>query len=256
VRLVDVSHAAFLAGAGFLGGGINAVAGGGSLIVFPALVASGFGTLVANVTNSVALWPGNIGGVLGFRPELAGQRSRITVLTVAAAIGSGGGCVLLLATPASAFDTVVPFLVLFASLLLAAQPAIRRRLGGAGAGDRREGGRVLFPAITTAGVYGGYFGGAMGVILLGTLAATVHDSLRRLNALKGVLQLVVASVTVVVFGLFGPVDWVAVAAVAPAALLGGFAGARVARRLNDRVLRWCVVVFGLAVAVLLYIRSR
>jgi uncharacterized membrane protein YfcA len=110
--------------------------------------------------------------------------------------------------------------------------------------------------VGVAAVYGGYFGGALGVILLGVLALTVRDSLRRLNGLKAMLSLVVASVTVVAFGLFGPVDWVAVGIVAPAALAGGFLGARVARRLNDRVLRWAVVVFGIVVAILLYIRAQ
>jgi uncharacterized membrane protein YfcA len=252
---VDVGQAAFLAGAGFLGGGVNAIAGGGSLIVFPAMVASGLGTLTANVTNSVALWPGYLGGVVGFRAELAGQGARAAVLSVAAAAGSAVGCVLLLATPASAFDVVVPFLVLFASLLLAAQPWVAAALGRPSA-DHRDARRVLYPAVTVAAVYGGYFGGALGVILVGTLALTVHDTLRRLNALKSVLSLVVATVTVAVFGLFGPVDWAVVAVVAPAALLGGLAGARVARRLDDRVLRWCVVGFGLTVAVVLFLRAR
>jgi len=252
---VDVSAAAFLAGAGFLGGAINAIAGGGSLIVFPALVATGYGTLVANVTNSVALWPGFIGGVVGFRRELAGQRSRVIVLALAGAAGSAIGCTLLLSTPASAFDVIVPFLVLFASMLVALQPRIAMLLGQPSA-DHRDAGRILYPAVLLGAVYGGYFGGALGVILLGTLALTLHDSLRRLNALKAVLSLVVSTVTVLAFGLFGPVDWTAVAVVAPASLLGGLAGARLARRLDDRVLRWCVVVFGITVAALLFLRSR
>jgi uncharacterized protein len=255
LRRVNFTDAAVLVGAGLLGGGVNAVAGGGSLIVFPALVATGFGTLVANVTNSVALWPGYAGGVVGFRRELDGQRSRVTVLALAAALGSGLGCVLLLSTPASAFDTVVPFLVLFASLLLAIQPRLARLLGQPSA-DHRDAGKVLYPAVFAGAVYGGYFGGALGVILMGTLALTVHDTLRRLNALKATLTLVVATVTVFIFGLFGPVDWVAVAVVAPASLLGGFGGARIARRLDDRVLRWCVVAFGVVVAVLLFLRNR
>jgi uncharacterized protein len=248
---VNVSEAAFLAGAGFLGGAVNAVAGGGSLIVFPAMVASGLGTLVANVTNSVAAWPGNVGAVVGFREELAGQRARILALSVAAGIGSGLGCVLLLATPESAFDLVVPFLVLIASLLLAAQPYLSRKLQPTEGDSHR---RVVYPAVAAAGTYGGYFGGALGVILLGSLALTIKDTLRRLNACKSALQFVVATVTVFVFGFFGPVDWAAVAAVAPASLLGGFAGARVARRLNDQLLRWCVVVLGLVVAVILFVR--
>ncbi len=252
---MDVADAALLATAGFVGGGVNAVAGGGSLIVFPALVATGYGTLVANVTNSVALWPGYLGGVLGFRRELAGQGARVGALSVAAAVGSAAGCALLLSTPPSAFDVVVPFLVLFASLLLAAQPRVAR-LVGQPTGDHRDAARVLYPAVALAAVYGGYFGGALGVILLGTLALTVHDTLRRLNALKGALSLVVATVTVLAFGVFGPVDWAAVGVVAPTSLLGGFAGARVARRLNDRVLRWCVVGLGIVVAVALLVRSR
>jgi uncharacterized protein len=252
---VQLTDALFLAGAGLLGGAVNAVAGGGSLIVFPALVATGFGTLPANVTNSVALWPGYLGGVLGFRRELVGQRGRVVGLSTAAALGSAVGCVLLLATPSSAFDAVVPFLVLLASLLLAAQPRVTK-LVGPPSPDDPDGRPVLFPTVALAAVYGGYFGGALGVVLLGVLALTVHDTLRRLNALKAVLSLVVSTVTLFIFGLFGPVDWVAVAVVAPTALIGGFAGARLARRLDDRVLRWLVVVFGVTVAILLFLRNR
>ncbi|HYT10752.1 MAG TPA: sulfite exporter TauE/SafE family protein [Mycobacteriales bacterium] len=252
---MGVTDALLLAGSGLLGGAVNAIAGGGSLIVFPTLVAAGYGTLVANVTNSVALWPGYVGGVVGFRQELVGQRGRVVSLAAAAIVGAAIGCGLLLATPASAFDTVVPFLVLAASLLLAVQPRIAG-LVGPPTEDHRDSARVLYPTVGLASVYGGYFGGALGVILLGVLALTVHDSLRRLNALKAVLSLVVASVTLVVFGLFGPVDWVAVAVIAPASLLGGFLGAKVARRLDDRVLRWAVVVFGVLVAVLLFLRNR
>ena len=252
---MQVTDAFLLAGAGLLGGGVNAVAGGGSLILFPALVATGYGTLAANVTNSVALWPGYVGGVAGFRRELAGQRARVVSLAVTAVLGAVVGCVLLLATPASAFDAVVPFLVLAASLLLAAQPRVSRMVGPPSA-DHRANGKVLYPTVGLAAVYGGYFGGALGVILLGVLALTVHDSLRRLNGLKAALSLVVATVTVVAFGLFGPVDWAAVALIAPATLVGGFVGAKVARRLNDRALRRAVVVFGVVVAVLLFIRAQ
>ncbi len=241
--------------AGLLGGGINSVAGGGSLIVFPALLATGLGTVAANVTNSVAQWPGYVGAVLGFRTELAGQRGRLIGLSLSAILGSILGCVLLLTTPASAFDAVVPILVLLASLLLAVQPWLSRRISPPTDGDPTARRLPLWLAVFAGSVYGGYFGGALGVILIGILALTVHDSLRRINALKSALSLVVSTVTVVAFALFGPVDWLAVAVVAPAALIGGFLGARVARRLNDRVLRWCVVVFGVAVAIYLFVTS-
>lgn len=248
---MSVADILLLVGAGLLGGAVNAIAGGGSLIVFPALLATGFGTVAANVTNSVSQWPGYLGSVAGFRTELAGQRGRLVSLTLSAILGSIAGCVLLLTTPAAAFDAVVPILVLLASLLLALQPRISRLVGPPepGAPARRL---PLYLAVFVASIYGGYFGGALGVILIGVLALTVHDSLRRLNALKAALSLVVATVTVVAFGLFGPVDWLAVAIVAPAALVGGFVGARIARRLNDRVLRWCVVVFGVGVAIYLF----
>jgi hypothetical protein len=252
---MDLLDILVLLAAGLAAGTVNAVAGGGSLILFPALVATGYGTLAANVTNSIALWPGYVGGVAGFQRELAGQRARVVSLAVTAALGAVAGCVLLLATPASAFDAVVPFLVLAASLLLAAQPRVSRMVGPPSP-DHRANGKVLYPTVGLAAVYGGYFGGALGVILLGVLALTVHDSLRRLNGLKAALSLVVASVTVVAFGLFGPVDWAAVGLIAPATLVGGFLGAKVARRLNDRVLRWAVVVFGVVVAVLLYLRAQ
>lgn len=250
---MDLGDAFLLGGAGLVAGAVNAIAGGGSLLLFPALVASGYGTLPANVTNSVALWPGYVGGAVGFREELSGQRDRVWKLALTAVAGAIAGCVLLLSTPDSAFDAVVPFLVLGASLLLALQPRVSRLVG-----EPQEGGKpaVLYPAVFVAATYGGYVGGALGVILLGVLALTVPDTLRRLNGLKAALSLTVASVTVVAFGIFGPVDWVAVAILAPITLLGGFLGARVARKVPDRALRPAVVVFGIVVAVVLFLRNR
>jgi uncharacterized membrane protein YfcA len=251
---VQTADAFLTAGVGLLAGGVNAVAGGGSLLLFPALVATGYGTLAANVTNSVALWPGYVGGVAGFRDELGGERRRLTTLSLITTVGTAIGCVLLLSTPEGAFDVVVPFLVLLASLMLAVQPRVARIVGMLREGARANR-KVLYPAIGLASIYGGYFGGALGVILLGTLALTVPERLRKLNGLKTVLQLVVASVTVLVFGVFGPVDWVAVAVIAPAAMVGGFAGGLMARRLDDALLRRIVVGFGIAVSALLLARA-
>lgn len=252
VHTVTVAYILLLVAAGLLGGAVNAVAGGGSLIVFPALLATGFGTVAANVTNSVAQWPGYLGSVLGFGKELAGQRGRLLALSLSAILGAAAGCVLLLTTPAAAFDAIVPLLVLLASLLLAVQPLIAKVVAPP-AEDSSAGKRIpLHLAIFVACIYGGYFGGALGVVLIGVLALTVNDSLRRLNALKSALSLVVATVTVIAFGIFGPVDWLAVAVIAPSTLVGGFIGAKVARRLNDTVLRWCVVIFGVGVAAYLF----
>lgn len=241
---------AFLLVAGVLAGAVNAVAGGGSLLVFPALLAVGFPPLAANVTNSVAQWPGYLGIVAGARHDLAGQRRRILRTAGVAVAGSAVGCVLLLVLPGSVFDAVVPGLVLLASLVMALGPWLKQRIGtpDPGAPDRNA---ALLPAVFLAAVYGGYFGGALGVILIATLSLCVGDGLRRVNALKGLLSLVIASVTVVVFAIGAPVDWLAVALLAPTTLLGGFVGAKLARRLPEPVLRWAVVLLGLAVGITL-----
>lgn len=244
------SQLLFLLAAGLLAGAVNAVAGGGSLLVFPALLAVGMPPLAANVTNSVAQWPGYAGIVLGARTELRGQAARVMSTSGVAILGSGVGCALLLLLPGTVFNTVVPALVLLASALLAAGPRLRRWIGEPepGAPDRKS---VLLPAVFLGAVYGGYFGGALGVILIAVLSLCAHDTLVRLNAVKGALSLVIATVTVVVFAVGAPVSWAAAALIAPSTLLGGYLGARVARRLPEPVLRWSVVLLGIAVGIYL-----
>lgn len=223
---------------------VNTIAGGGSLILFPAMVIAGLPPLTANVTNSVATWPGYLGGVGGFRRELRQEPTRLAPLALATIAGSTTGCVLLLATPSKAFDFVVPALVLAAAALVGLQPAIAARIGEP-SGDGR---RWRLPAVFVATIYGGYFGGALGVIILAVLVLTLPGTIARLTALKTVLSLVDATVSVIVFGLFGPVRWSVVAVAAPTTLLGGYLGAHVARRLPPRVLRASVVVLGVAAA--------
>jgi uncharacterized membrane protein YfcA len=244
---------ALVAAAGLACGLVNSIAGGGSLILFPALLATGMPTRSANVTNSVATWPGYVGGVVGFRDQIADQRRRLPRLIVATLFGSTIGCIALLLTPEGAFDVVVPFLVLFASLLTAGQPAARRRLERAGA-TRDVAGTWAVLGIFLAALYGGYFGGALGVIIVGVLGLTIHDTFKRLNAAKSLLTLVDASVSVVIFGLFGPVHWVYVAVAAPCTLVGGYLGAHAARRLDEKLLRTSVVTIGVVVSVYLFVR--
>jgi uncharacterized membrane protein YfcA len=242
----------FLIAAGLVAGAVNAVAGGGSLLVFPALLAVGLPPLSANVTNSVAQWPGYVGIVAGARTELQGQRRRILVTSAVAAVGSAVGCVLLLILPGTVFDAVVPVLVILASLMMAIGPWLKKRIGDPEpeAPDRLP---WLLPAVFLAAVYGGYFGGALGVILVSTLSLLANDKLVRLNALKGLLSLVVASVTVVIFAIGAPVEWKAVAILAPTTLVGGYLGAKIAKKLPENVLRWAVVLLGLAVGVYLIV---
>jgi hypothetical protein len=247
---MDAADLTLVCGAGLVGGFVNSIAGGGSLLLFPALVASGMGTVAANVTNSVALWPGYLGNVVALGPADRPGRRQWQVL-LAAIIGAGAGCALLLLTPASAFDVVVPFLVLGASALLAFQPRIKQALGGH-AQDRHS---HLVAGAFAGAVYGGYFCGGLGVILMALLGLTVAAPLTQVNALKGVLQLLVATVSLIVFAIFGPVDWVSAVLIAPLSLLGGVIGGRLVRRLSERVLRICVVVFGVAVGIWLLIRA-
>lgn len=250
---MSLADAVLIALAGFLAGGVNAIAGGGSLISFPALVAIGLPTLDANVTNTTAIWPGYLGSAAAYREELADQRTRLRALAVTGAIGGVVGSAILLVADDAVFDTVVPFLVLAGSALLALQPRIAA-LVVERAQTERNATVQLHVAVFLAAVYGAYFGGGLGVILLAVLGIYVADHLQRLNALKSALSLLVNTVALVAFALFGPVDWLAVAVVAPAALAGGYVGARLARRLSPQTLRSTVVVFGVVVAVWLFLR--
>jgi uncharacterized membrane protein YfcA len=252
VSAADLLVAAAVA---FLAGGVNSIAGGGSLILFPTLVALGLGTVEANVTNSVAMWPGYLGGVAGFRDEYTGQRARLLRLGGVAVLGGATGSVLLLTTPSEAFDVVVPVLVLLASSLLAFQPLVTRRLRRTqrdGAAPRDP--RWLYAALFLATTYGGYFGGALGVILVGVLGLAL-SRLALANALKSALSAVTATVSLLVFGFFGDVHWGVVAVAAPASLLGGFLGARIATRIPATALRILIVAFGVAVSVYLFARA-
>lgn len=242
VDLVVVAVAAFGCGV------VNSLAGGGSLLLFPALVATGMGPLAANVTNSVITLPGYVGGAAGFRTELRAERHRLPPLLAAAVVGSTVGCGLLLATSEGVFEVVVPVLVAVASLLIGLQPAVAARVGMAPGTQPRW---VTPVGVAVATVYGGYFGAGLGVLLLAVLGFTVAAPFHRLNALKTGLSVADATVSLVVFGLFGPVHWVAVAVGAPLTLAGGYAGARLVRRVDEQRLRLGVVVFGLAVAVAL-----
>lgn len=240
---------AFLLVAGLVAGAVNAAAGGGSLLVFPSLLAVGLPPLAANVTNSIAQWPGYVGIIAGARRDLKGQGRRILLASTVSVAGSAVGCALLLVLPSAVFDAVVPALVLLASAVFALQPLIRNWIAPTpGAPDRLA---TLLPGVFLAAVYGGYFGGALGVILIATLSLFAHDTLVRLNALKGLLSLVIASVTVVYFAIGAPVHWPAVAVLAPTTLIGGYLGARVARRSPEAVLRAAVVVLGVTVGVYL-----
>ena len=240
-----------LALAGLLAGGVNAVAGGGSLISFPALLAAGYPAVTANVTNTVALFPGYAGSVAGGRPELVGQSSRVRVIGLLSVLGGVAGAVLLLTTPSDVFRAVVPFLILMACALLLAQPWLAQQVQKRAVAGSRQYSPTLLAGTLLAAVYGAYFGAGLGVMLLGVLGIFLAEPLRRINALKNVLSLVINAVALVAFGLFGPVAWEAVLVIALASLAGGYLGARVASRVPSALLRGAVVVYGVVVSVVL-----
>ncbi len=248
---MSVGDIVLLCGAGLAGGFVNAVAGGGSLLLFPALVATGLGTVAANVTNSVALWPGYVGTLVGLGPLVREQWPRACKLVFVSCLGAGVGCAVLLGTPTRAFSVVVPFLVLGATLLVAAQPAIARRIGT----EHHAHPRMLIGAVGLGAVYGGYFGGGLGVILLAVIGLAGAGPLRATNAVKSAVSLVVATVALVAFVLFGPVHWLEVAITAPTALAGGIIGGRMAASVNERLLRAAIVAFGLAIGAWLAVRA-
>lgn len=244
-----------LAVSAFMAGGINAVAGGGTLITFPALIAVGFAPVTANVTNTVALVPGYIGGIAGYRRELGSQRAHIRMLLPAAFLGSLIGAVLLLTTSERVFKVLVPVLVLVAAVLLLVQPIIQRRLASIDpeTGDTEKFNHDVATVVGVffAAIYGGYFGGVLGVILLAMLGITLSDHLQQLNALKSVLQFSINMTAVVIFAIWGPVQWWTVLMMAPLSLAGGWAGARLARQLHPTVLRRGVGVYGIGCAIAL-----
>lgn len=241
---------ALLAGAGFAAGAVNAVAGGGSLISFPALLAVGYPSVAANVTNSVAVLPGYLGGSVGYRRELRGQRRRLLALAATSVAGALAGAILLLVGSDRVFRDIVPFLILFSCALLAAQPYLSRVVEPPAAEKQHRSAR-LHAMQFLAAVYGGYFGAGLGIMLLALLALSIDDDLQRLNALKGLLSLLIGAVAALYFALFGPVEWAAAAIMAGASLVGGHAGVGLARRLPDTLLRALVVAFGVAVALVL-----
>lgn len=239
--------------AGMAAGGVNAVIGSGTLITFPTILAVGYSPVVANVSNNIGLVPGSLFGAYGFRRELEGQRTRARTLAACSASGGLTGAILLLTLPSDVFDAVIPILVLLACGLMILQP----RLAAWVAGRRPEGARDVGPApmaITyLAGVYGGYFGAAQGVILLAMLAVFVPDDLKRSNALKNVLAGTVNGVAALLFIMFADVAWEVVALVALGSSIGGTLGAKVGRRVPPTVLRALVVVLGLIVATKLFL---
>lgn len=240
--------------AGVAAGSINTVVGSGTLITFPVLLALGLPPLTANVSNTVGLAPGGISGVVGYRTELKGQGRRAATLAIASLAGGLAGAALLIAFPASAFRRAVPVLILVASVLVLVQPLVSRLVSRWRARPSSgSGGWGLRCGVFVVAIYGGYFGAAQGVVLMGMLPIALPENIQRLNALKNVLAMSANLAAAVLYAAVAPVSWPAAAAVAVGSIVGGQVGARLGMRMSPVVLRTVVVAVGVAAAIRLLV---
>ena len=251
---MDVAEALALLGAGLVAGAINAVVGSGTLVTFPTLLAFGYAPVLANVTNNIGVLPGSVTGAWAYRRELAGQRARVLRFAGASVTGGVLGAFALLELPESAFDAIVPVLILLACVLVILQPRLsrmvaRRRSAAAQRPADDHGGPAAVLAVGLCGVYGGYFGAAQGVLLMAFLGILVDEQLQRLNAVKNVLAGLVNLVAAFVFVAVSDVAWGAAAAIAVGSTIGGQLGGTYGRRLPPAALRVFIVVVGGAAAV-------
>ncbi|HUR73064.1 MAG TPA: sulfite exporter TauE/SafE family protein [Sporichthya sp.] len=234
--------------AGLGAGAINAVVGSGTLITFPTLIALGYPPVLANVSNTVGLAPGSAAAVVAYRRELHGQGSRLRRLCVASALGAIGGATLLLTLPPGAFKAIVPALIGLALILVIVQPRLSAWV--AARGDRpHHGGGTLLAGVLATGAYGGYFGAAQGVLLMALLGTLLDEDLQIQNAIKNVLALTANFVAACVFVGVEPIDWKIAGLIAGGSVLGGLAGAKIARRLPPAVLRGVIVTIGVVAIV-------
>jgi uncharacterized membrane protein YfcA len=238
-----------IAMAGLLAGAINTVVGSGTLITFPVLLAFGYAPVTANVSNTVGLVPGSLSGALGYRRELAGQRSRVVRLGAASALGGITGAALLLVLPAAAFKAIVPAFIAIALLLVVAQPRVSALLAKRSIDPERRGGVLTPLALYAVGIYGGYFGAAQGILLLGILGLALGQDLHRTNALKNVLAGLVNGVAGVFFIAAAHVEWGPAALIACGSIVGAQLGARYGRKLPPSALRGLIVVVGVVAIV-------
>jgi uncharacterized protein len=271
----DLLRALAIFVAGLAAGTINTVVGSGTLITFPTLLAFGYPPVLANVSNNVGLVPGVASGVYGYRSELGGQRRRLIRLGSASVCGGLVGAILLLTLPQSAFQAIVPALIGLAVVMVIIQPRLakwvaeRQRAraalaasdGGAAAigasaevaaaanSEEAIGGPVLWVLVFAAGIYGGYFGAAQGVLLIGMLGIALNDSLQRINAAKNVLAGLVNGVAAVVFIFATHIDWGVAGLIAAGSIIGGQIGARIGKRLPPWGLRVLIVCVGTAALV-------
>jgi len=249
-------HGLLIFGAAMLAGMINSVAGGGTLVTFPALIWLGQAPITANATSTVALWPGSLGGMWGYRRELRQSEPRFLVLIIPSLIGGITGAVLLRHTPPAAFARLVPFLILFATILFTVNEPVQRLLRRQKAAASHQTGRWLIGASLfqfLVAVYGGYFGAGIGILMLAALGLLGMTDIHQMNGLKNLFALSINGVAAVYFIVAGMVHWPEVSVMVVGAVAGGYGSAGIARRLGPRFVRRTVIIIGLAMTISLLI---
>ena len=254
---VSPLHLLLAVAAAFLAGGINSVAGGGTLITFPTLLGLGLPAIAANTTSTVAIWPGSLGSMWGFRREIRAIPPAMRLLAIPSLLGGLLGAYLLRCTSSAVFERLVPFLILFATLLFTVQAPIQKRLKAAphtGQPRSRTWMACALVAQFAVGVYGGYFGAGMSIMMLTTLAFMGMEDILQMSALTSFLSFCTNGVASILFAASHMVVWPYVFAMMVAAILGGYAAAGVARRIGKVIVRRFVIAVGFTIAIVLFLK--
>jgi len=248
--MTDITTLALLILAGFLGGTVNAVAGGGTFFTFPALMLIGVPPVAANASGTVALLPGYITGVLGFREDIQGQKGiNLPLIIIASLLGGALGATLLVMTSDKAFRAIIPWLTLLATCWFAFWPLIKKRF----IGSWSAGTATTIIGVVAVCIYGGYFNGGMGIILLALFGALGFTNLNFMNGLKNLVSVLLTAIAVVIYAAGGVVLWKYAALMAVSSALGGYAGARVARKVPENILRAFIILVGLTITVVFFV---
>jgi uncharacterized protein len=250
-------HQLLVFASAFGAGMINSVAGGGTLLSFPTLIWLGVPSVAANATSTVALWPGSLGGVWGFRRELREADRSLFTLAVPSLAGGLIGAILLTRTPTELFDKLVPVLIFFATCLLAGQETIQRRFDLSAIHTNARSPWLSWAMLFQAGVglYGGYFGAGIGILMLAALSLMGHTDIHRMNAVKNLLAVCMNGIAAAYFAFSGLVLWQDAAVMAAGAVVGGVGGAGLARRMGRRLVRRIVIVIGFGMALALLVKA-
>jgi uncharacterized membrane protein YfcA len=250
-------HQLLVFGSAFGAGMINSVAGGGTLLSFPTLIWLGVPSVLANATSTVALWPGTVGSVWGYRRELRDADRSLYVLAVPSLVGGLLGAVLLSQTPTEVFDRLVPLLIFFATCLLAFQEPIRRRFDLSAIHTNARSPWLSWAMLFQAGVgvYGGYFGAGIGILMLAALSLMGHTDIHRMNAVKNLLAVCINGIAAAYFVVSGLVIWEDAVVMAAGAIVGGVGGAGLARRMGRDVVRRVIILIGFGMAAALLVKA-